>query len=101
MNVPRIMPFHPSYPRPQVVTAKKKEDSLGQKATFKEMLRKKMKQNNHVNIHCMRFHIVTHGTMEQKYWTTRSSSYILMPKGRWHRWAVPKNLTGIKCSAKQ
>ncbi|MDR9852601.1 hypothetical protein RJP21_03165 [Paenibacillus sp. VCA1] len=44
MNVPRMMPFHPSYPRPQVVAPKKKEDSLEQNATFKELLKKKMNQ---------------------------------------------------------
>ncbi|KHF36934.1 hypothetical protein VQ056_28285 [Paenibacillus sp. JTLBN-2024] len=43
MNVPRIAPFHHSYPRPQIIASRKKEN-LEQNATFKELLMKKMKQ---------------------------------------------------------
>lgn len=43
MNVPRIAPLHHSYPRPQIIASRKKEN-LEQNATFKELLMKKMKQ---------------------------------------------------------
>jgi hypothetical protein len=44
MNVPKIIPFHNAYPRPQGLTPQKKNTTLTQTATFQEILKKKMNQ---------------------------------------------------------
>ncbi|GAB6992288.1 hypothetical protein [Paenibacillus pini] len=44
MNVSGMMPFHHSFPRPQVLSQQKKDQSNEKPLSFKEVLHEKMSQ---------------------------------------------------------